>query len=104
MNLNFTKNAIEDLEKIYSFLEQKNENAAVYIHNNILDEIERLKNFPQMAAIEPILLDNTKVFRSLVVKKTHKVIYFIENETVNIVSIWDCRQNPDTMNAFVNVK
>jgi addiction module RelE/StbE family toxin len=104
MNLNFTKKAIEDLEKIYSFLEQKNENAAVYVHNYILDEIERLKNFPQMAAIEPVLSNYSETFRSLVIKKTYKIIYYIENGTVHIVSVWDCRQNPDTMNEFINRK
>ncbi|MDR0843735.1 MAG: type II toxin-antitoxin system RelE/ParE family toxin [Tannerella sp.] len=102
MNLNFTKKAIEDLEEIYHFLEQKNENAAVYLHNYILDEIERLKTFPQMAPIEPLLADCSETFRSLIIRKIHKVIYYIEDETVNIVSIWDCRQNPDTMRNNIN--
>ena len=35
MNLNFTKKAIEYLEKIYYFIEQKSENAAAYIHEVI---------------------------------------------------------------------
>jgi hypothetical protein len=28
--------------------------------------------------------------------KIFKVIYYIENEVINIAEIWDCRQAPET--------
>ena len=27
----------------------------------------------------------------------YKLVYFIENDTVNVVSVFDCRQNPEVL-------
>ncbi|GHT02568.1 hypothetical protein FACS189440_05640 [Bacteroidia bacterium] len=82
------------LDEIYNFIKINYPKAAADICNDILDEIEFLKNFPKMAAVEPILAGCTEIFRSLVVRRHYKVIYYIEDETIYIVTIWDCRQDP----------
>jgi plasmid stabilization system protein ParE len=97
MNIVILPDAEMHLNNIYDFIKVKSEKSAINLYNNILDEIERLRFFPQIAAIESILSDFPETFRSLVVKKTYKVIYFVKNETIYIVAIWDCRQNPNTL-------
>jgi plasmid stabilization system protein ParE len=97
MKLHFSKRAAKHLDDIYNFIRIKSENAAVDVYNEILDEIERLKSFPEIASIESGLTDISEMFRSLVVRKTYKVIYFIKNDTVCISAIWDCRQNPQIL-------
>ncbi len=52
---------------------------------------------PEMAAIEPLLLERQEQFRSLVVRKNYKVVYYIQNTTVFITDIWNCRQDPDNL-------
>jgi len=94
MKIFFSDLVIEQLESIYTYLQTKSDNAAVIIHNIILDEIERLRTFPQIAPIEPELTEYTHTYRSLVVKKLYKIIYYIENDTVFISALFDCRQNP----------
>ena len=94
MKIVFLVAAQDHLENIYSQISIKSEQAATNLYNHFLDEIERLKDFPQMAAIEALLENESQTFRSLVVQPNYKVIYFIENEIVYIAAIWDCRQNP----------
>lgn len=86
--------AQEDLDRIYNFIADKSEMSAINIYNEILDSVEPLKEFPQMAQIESILSDQPEAFRSLIVREIYKVIYYIEDKTIFITSVWDCRQNP----------
>ena len=75
------------------------ESAANKILKDIYDAVLPLQNFPQMAAIEPLLSDLPITFRSLIVRSIFKVIYFIdeEKEVINIATIWDCRQDDKRM-------
>ena len=94
MKLIYSHKAAKALNDIYKFLNKKNSHAAVIIHNEILDEIDRLLLFPQIGPIEPELENISFTYRSLVVRYTYKVIYRIEKQTIYIVDIWDCRCNP----------
>ncbi len=86
-----------DLENIFTFQSSKSEISAINLFNDILDAIEPLRQFPQMAQIEPALSPSIPIYRSLVVKKNYKIIYYIELETIYISAIWDCRKNPEKL-------
>lgn len=96
MKVKFLIAAEEHLDDIYSFIAEKNKQAAIKLYNDFLDEIGRLPDFPQMAAVEPVLINEPQIFRALVVQHNYKVIYYIEGDTIYIAAIWDCRQNPET--------
>ena len=49
-----------------------------------------------MAPIEQELSDFEEEYRSLVVQKHFKIIYFIEHNSIFITAVWDSRQNPQT--------
>ena len=97
MNIFFSDLVLEQLESIYNYLRIKSDDAAVIIHNHILDEIERLRDFPEIAPIEPELIGFAHTYRSLIVKKTYKIIYYIKDDTVFISALFDCRQNPQKL-------
>jgi len=97
MRIEFSENAVEALKEIYNFLYSKNERAATVIRNSILNEIKRLLVFPQMASIEPILKEESEMFRSLVIEPYYKVVYYVDRETIIVVDIWDCRQDPEKL-------
>ncbi|MDR1201395.1 MAG: hypothetical protein LBL58_07180 [Tannerellaceae bacterium] len=52
MIIKFLIAAEEHLEDIYNMLEEKNQRRAIDLYNNILDEVERLKDFPKIAQSE----------------------------------------------------
>jgi plasmid stabilization system protein ParE len=102
MKLIYSQKAVQTLNAIYEFISQKSSRAAIIIHNEILDEIERLLLFPQMAPIEPELENRSLIYRSLVVRRTYKVIYRIDEQSIYIVDIWDCRSNPSKLKLIGN--
>lgn len=95
MVIDFQPNAENRLKEIHAYYKEKSELAADRILSDIYDALIPLKDFPQMAAIEPLLADFPITFRSLVVRSIFKVIYFIDEEkkVINIATIWDCRQD-----------
>jgi len=97
MKIVWMRNAKRQLDEIYDFLEQQSPAAAVKFYNGFIDEVAKLADFPEMAPIETLLDNRQERFRSLVVGRTHKAIYFIDDEAVNVVAVWDCRQNPETL-------
>ena len=101
MKLIWSIPATMQLENIYYFYSQKNIEAATNIYNDIIDEAETLTKFPKMAPIEPILEDYTRKYRSLVVRKHFKVVYRIEEETIYIAAVFDCRQDPQKLVSMI---
>jgi len=95
MKIKFLIAAEEHLDDIYNHIAEKSEQAAIKLYNDFLDEIEILQNFPQIAAVEPLLINEPQNFRALVVRHNYKVIYYIEKDTIYIAAIWDCRQSPE---------
>ncbi|NDV84924.1 type II toxin-antitoxin system RelE/ParE family toxin [Bacteroides sp. 51] len=56
--------------------------------------VEILCVFPQAGLAETQLSNDLWCFYSLVIDKYYKIIYHFDKQTVYIVTIWDCRQNP----------
>lgn len=71
--------AQRNLNNVYKFISKKSVQAAIKTHNKLLDAVEPLLNFPQMAPIEPLLEDRDKIYRALVVDK-YKIIYYFEKK------------------------
>ena len=93
MTVKWHKEAAADLDKIYDYYVAKDPRAAALLYNKILDDVEILKTQPYVAAIEQMLVDCQESYRSLVVEN-YKVVYFIKDDFVLIVQVFDCRQTP----------
>ena len=88
--------ASEALKSIYYFYFGKDAKAAGKILTSILEAVDRLSFFPEMAPVEPLLAGEPEKYRSMVAHKLFKVVYTVDmtREQVVIADIWDCRQNP----------
>lgn len=93
MTIKWYIEAVGDLDKIYDYYVTKNPRAAAMLYNKILDDVEILKTLPYAAAVEQMLIDYPESYRSFIVEN-YKVVYFIKDDLVLIVQIFDCRQNP----------
>ena len=102
MKVLWTTFAESQLNDIYDYIQLKNPYAAAEIYNDILDESAMLARFPQMAAIEPLLSEFPEAYRSLVVRRNYKVVYYIDNKTtIYVVAVFDCRQNPEKLKYII---
>ena len=103
MEIRWTKTADQSLDAIFSFYKELSEQAANRIILDIFTETGYLTVFQHIAPIEPFLSGKNETFRALLVKKLFKIIYYVDEiaDEVVIVTIWDCRQNPEKLTNLV---
>jgi Plasmid stabilization system protein len=90
--------ANEDMEELYNYYAEKSINTAIRIYNGILEEANILMQHPNLAAIEQLLNDFAKTYRSLVVSKgRYKLVYTVESSNIYIVRVWNCKQEPEKL-------
>ncbi|NDV96098.1 type II toxin-antitoxin system RelE/ParE family toxin [Dysgonomonas sp. 521] len=90
MKIIYLESAELALDEIYSFLSQRSEKAAINLYNKILDEIDKLTSFPKMGVLYHSIIG----IRSILIENKYRVLYFIEDKTIYIILVWDCRRNP----------
>ena len=70
------------------------------IVKGITSDVNILINHPEVGQIEELLKEHKENFRFLLSKRNYKIIYWInsKNNTIEIVDVFDVRQNPVKMN------
>jgi plasmid stabilization system protein ParE len=95
----WTPHAERKLDDVHSYYVEHNPQAAKRMVAGIVHASNSLKVFPKRAPL--LLVYRKKRFRELLVqrphRKIHKLIYYIEDKTVYIATVWDCRQNPQKL-------
>jgi len=61
---------------------------------NTEDIQNQIIEFPSLGKVEPLLADRNRLYRSIVLTRQNKIIYYIQDDTVYIVGFWDTRREP----------
>ncbi len=62
---------------------------------NEVDHIQTLlTSNPYMGAEEPLLADRSIEYRSFVINKLNKIVYYVEGDLIHIADFWDTRREP----------
>lgn len=66
---------------------------------NFRKNMALLAHQPWLGCLEPLLSDRAKAYRSLVIHKHYKVVYFVDEEadTLVIADVWDTRREPKNL-------
>jgi len=67
------------------------------LYQEIKKTERQLKSNPYIGQREPLAEGREYDYRHIVLSNMFKLIYFIYEENIFIVSIWDTRQNPDLL-------
>lgn len=59
--------------------------------------VSLLESAPYLGKEEPLLKDAPISYRSLVVNQINKLVYYINNDLIEIVAIWDTRREPKAL-------
>lgn len=90
----WTDRAKNDLKDIFIFY---SEVVSKKIANSITKSIVRrsldLKLNPFLGVTDEYLIHKTKCYRSII-EGNYKIVYFVDKDSVNIATVFDCRQNP----------
>jgi toxin ParE1/3/4 len=88
-----TQTAEDDLDEIILYIAEDNVQIALKILDKLQNRINTLKYFPEKGRRVPELLDkNIKEYRELI-EAPWRIIYKIENNDVNVITIIDGRRN-----------
>jgi addiction module RelE/StbE family toxin len=83
--VNWTFQALEDLEVIYEFVETYSPNYATFLIDHIFEKCFLLENFPRMGRVVPEV--NIPSIRELIIKG-YRVIYSVPNSgTVDVLAV-----------------
>jgi len=75
---------------------------AMRIIADIDHTIRSLTFHPYLGHLEPSLEEFPQSFRCLVDVPNYKIIYWVENNTVKIATLFDCRQQPQDLYRIIN--
>lgn len=89
----FSIEARHDIKSLDHFYNRSPRKAQT-IRKKISEGVNTLQTFPKAGPVEIHFEDRSVTYRSLVIDKDFKLIYYIEEEIIYIVGIWDCRQDP----------
>lgn len=99
------KQAREALRKTAAFIRK---NYGLQVRENFRNEVDHLQmlltNNPYMGHEEPLLADQAIKYRSFVINRLNKIVYYIEGDTIHIADFWDTRREPKQQAQQVNDK
>lgn len=94
--VHWTDFAKKELKNIFDYHKAKvSLKIAKSIAKQIVNDANRLKNFPEMGVMEELLTDRPQNFRYIVCTN-YKIIYWINKikNRIEIIDVFDTRQNP----------
>lgn len=63
-----------------------------------MDEVEQtvlaLADMPTMGKLDPLFVHRKRAYRSFIIRRLNKIVYFVENDTLYIAAFWDIRREP----------
>ena len=88
----WTPHAEEDYKKVITYLKDTwTEKIALQFINKVEQRLSRLSIFP----LTGIVSNKDTSIRCIVITKHNKLYYRLKNDTIEILSLFDTRQNPN---------
>lgn len=104
MRIEWKSRAVKELDRAFCFtFERFGKRVAILFYREIRKYDTYLLKNPCLGMVEPLLEGRNKVYRSLVVHRYFKLVYYIDdvNDVINIVDIWDVRREPKGLSQSV---
>lgn len=49
---------------------------------------------PEHGKIDPLFAHRKQLYRSIIVRRLNKIVYYIKDDTIRIAAMWDTRREP----------
>lgn len=68
------------------------------VRQEFMDEVEEavnaLANMPNMGKLDSLFSHRKQEYRSIIVRRLNKVVYYIKGDIIHIAAFWDTRREP----------
>lgn len=102
MQVEYNSKAIKHISSTFDYyLKYFGKQATENLAANIDEKVKRLLRFPDIGHPEPLLRNKSILYRSLIVDKNHKLVYYIKGNTIRIAAFWDMRMHPNRLSKKI---
>lgn len=102
MRIEWNRKAEQQFYRIASTINESfGKKAVLEFVKNVNEWQSRIVINPEIAAFEPLLENRKIAYRSIVIHKCCKLVYYVNQKqgVVRIAALWDTRRNPDGLIA-----
>jgi len=68
------------------------------VRQEFMDEVEKsvlaLADMPSIGQLDPLFAHRKQTYRSIIVRRLNKVVYYVKNNTIHVAAFWDTRREP----------
>jgi plasmid stabilization system protein ParE len=68
------------------------------IRQEFMDEVEQatmqLANMPATGKVDQLFAHRKQTYRSFIVRRLNKIVYYVKGDTLHIAAFWDTRREP----------
>lgn len=95
MKVVWSLEAQDQLRQTADFIENRlGDKAKTIFLDNLYHVVSLLGTFPHFGKEEPLLEGAPVAYRSLVIGRLNKIVYYINNDVIEIVALRDIRREP----------
>ena len=88
------------LRKVYDYIAKDSFQSARKVRSGIVRKARSLKTFPFRFAVERLLEDQSKEYRSVLIWD-YKIIYRVAGDTVRILDVFHTSRNPEELKSVI---
>lgn len=98
MKIKWTATATRGKQNVASYIRRRfGDSYRTDFLQEVRETVQVMKRHPDVGPIEPLLADLPQTYRSVVVARLSKIVYFIDGDVIYIADFWDCRREPATL-------
>lgn len=64
------------------------------IRHEVEQVVLALAEMPTMGQLDPLFAHRKETYRSLIVRRLNKIVYYVKGDTLHIAAFWDTRREP----------
>lgn len=91
------KQAREALRKTAAYIRK---NFGLQVKEDFRNEVAQVQTLltsnPYMGQEEPLLANRSIKYRSFVINRSNKIVYYFDEDTIHITDFWDTRREPQS--------
>lgn len=105
MNYHLSKRFLNEAKAVALYISENfGKQYAREFSANLQQDVLHITQYPEASAPEPLLRGKQIVYRSKIVSKHNKAIYYIKGDTIYFVDLWDMRRHPDNLSKRIKSK
>ena len=95
MIIHWHKRAATQLQQVEDYVLQ---HFGERICKEFMDEVEQvvteLADMPTMGKLDPLFAHRKQAYRSIIVRRLNKLVYYVKDNTLHVAAFWDVRREP----------